>query len=232
MEEHGLKTLEFVTGGALETDTLPLVIAVHGLGGNEERFGALMKTATFPMRVVAAQGVLPYGQGFSWFDTTFANGAVQNIDEAQVKESARRLTLLARDLKLSRPSCGNPIIIGFSQGGVLAYTAALLYPNDWSLAVPLSGTLPKALLKGELPTATKTPKVEVVAFHGGADSLVPSAGARKSVELLKKLGLNTALKIYPTMEHTISLEMRQDFLVTLRKHTAQQCPPTKERRDP
>ena len=64
----GLEYLEVLTGGAAETDAVPIVIAMHGLGDHPETFRLLLDDLPAKARVIFPRAPMPHGpDGFSWF---------------------------------------------------------------------------------------------------------------------------------------------------------------------
>src|SRR5688500_4887518 len=90
--EAPLVFVERVTGGADPADTLPLVIALHGLGDTPERFIALYADLPLKARVIAPRAPTPHGPGASWFPIAGGSGAAAR--EAGIRASAERVAAL------------------------------------------------------------------------------------------------------------------------------------------
>lgn len=200
-----LDYVEVVTAGAEAEATLPLIIAVHGLGDRPERFIRWLRALPFPARVIAPRGPAARGRGFSWFPVTipYDPEAPQRID--RMRSSTDRLAALITHLERTRPTRGKPVITGFSQGGILSYAVAAHYPDRIAGAVPISGGLPKAYLPG----AGQRGASPIYGLHGDADRIVPLGSAKLAAEALRRGKRTVVLKVFPGVGHTISPAMRQ-----------------------
>jgi phospholipase/carboxylesterase len=94
------------------------------------------------------------------------------------------------------------VMLGFSQGGVLAYIAALGAPARFAGLAALSSWLPPALVAGLAPDAGRG-ELPVLVQHGSADEIIAVARAHGSVETLRELGAHPTYREYP-MGHEIS----------------------------
>lgn len=207
-----LRYLERITGGAAATDRLPLIIAIHGRGDSPERFQQLFKGFAGRARVIIPFGVDPYQGGYSWFPSTTPRLNLDNVASG-TERAAHRLAALIGTLEKQRPTAGRPIVTGFSQGGMLSFTLAVLHPEVVGEAYPVSGLLAPL----HWPSSWAPGKIEprLVSFHGDADHVVPIAVDKQSVERLTAIGFDATLRTYPGVDHTISAEMRRDLFQAL-----------------
>jgi len=81
------------------------------------------------------------------------------------------------------------VVLGFSQGGVIAYALALAEPARFAGLVALSSWFPRSLLD-QLPAVPRD-GFPVLVHHGSRDDLIPVERAHESVENLR--GLRVAL---------------------------------------
>ena len=205
-EAAGVRFVEILTGGASASEPLPLIVAIHGYGGSPQNLARVF--SSFPMR---ARVILPYGfnaagSGFSWWDGDW-------VDEARfaddTRRAANRLAAMLDELRRSRPTVGKPIVTGFSQGGMLSFTLAVLHPEAVRAAFPMGGLLAKPLWPSAWPPGA--PKPIIRAFHGTADDVVPVEAARGTVQRLAELGLAAELVEYPGLRHRMSPEEQRDL---------------------
>jgi len=202
--------LERVTGSAKATDTLPMVVVIHGRGDRPESFVGLLEGLDRPARIIAPRGPTPWNQGYSWFalrdslsDEEVARGIVQAADA---------IATTLRRLLLERPTQGKPIITGFSQGGALSFALAIRHPDLVAGAFPLGGWVPPSLLPA--PGAATAP---MVALHGEADERIPVGPTRDAVTTLRQRGARVEFRTYPGVGHSVSAEMRRDLELLLRE---------------
>lgn len=206
---------ELVTGGASRDARLPLIVAIHGLGGDEGSFAPLFSRFDLPARVVLPRGTHPLdGGGRSWFGIELEDGKV-GLDVEELEESARRIATLISRIAKQRPVRGRPVVMGFSQGGILAYTLAVKHPQALGLAVPIGGFLPPALLPKKREPGTQRPPIR--AFHGGADRVIRPGLARHTVSRLRQAGFDVQLTESAELGHRIDPAMWRRIASLLRE---------------
>jgi phospholipase/carboxylesterase len=206
-EAAGVRFVERLTGGARAEEALPLVVAIHGLGDRPESFAGVLEGMPLRARVVLPRGIDPFHDGFAWFPA----GSLGNAEQlaAGTRRAADRIAEMLAELARRRPTAGLPIVTGFSQGGMVSFTLAVLHPEAVRAAFPVGGLLAPPLYPSAWPLGRRTPKIH--AFHGAADERVPVDGARATVKRLTEVGLGAELSEYPGVGHTISADMKRDL---------------------
>ncbi|PRQ06286.1 alpha/beta hydrolase [Enhygromyxa salina] len=215
----GVHYLEFVTAGADPQATLPMIIAIHGLGDAPEGFRGLLEGFDQPARVIVPRGLDAHGPGWSWFPIRVSEvqGGDMRALAVGIERAADKLAPMIEALVAARPTTGKPIVTGFSQGGMLCFTLAVQHPELLSAALPISGWLPEPLW----PTATAdAAAIPIFAFHGDADAIVPYPATVTAVAHLEQLGYQVQLQGYPEIGHAISQAMHTDLLEALRASLA------------
>lgn len=209
-EASPLRYMERMTGGAKTSDQVPMVIAIHGLGDRPESFGRIFNGMTARARLILPYGLSSYGDGFSWFP-------ISRLEPKALAEgtthAANQLAGMIAGLEQQRPLQGKPIVTGFSQGGMLSFTLAVLHPDRIGEALPIAGMLAPPLVPSSWPMGKLMPRVQ--AFHGDKDDRVPTAEGRTTVQALSNVGFSATLREYPNVGHTVSSEMRLDWLAAL-----------------
>jgi phospholipase/carboxylesterase len=203
-ELGGMHYLLMHTGGARADATLPLVLAIHGLGDRPRRFVGVAAEFQLPARVVIPRGLTPHGNGFSWFN-------IRGLDAERmasgVKAAADRLADLLSELQKKHPTRGKAIVTGFSQGGMLSFALAVTHPEQIRTAIPLAGWLPEGLRPIRAPAQAPV----IVALHGDADQVLPIGPTRDAVAALRTAGFDVQLSEYPGVAHTLSAGMRREL---------------------
>jgi phospholipase/carboxylesterase len=202
----GIHYLLRYSAGAQRDETLPMIVAIHGLGDRPEHFAPLVGDFEKKARFVIPRGLEAHGRGYSWFPIR-----VGGIDPERVavvlRTSAERVAAMLEQLPSQHPTRGKPIITGFSQGGMLSFAVAVEHPRLIAKAVPLAGWLPPPLWPAKAPAGTPA----IVALHGDADSVLPVEPTRDAVGALRRAGYDANLHEYPGVSHTLSPAMRRDL---------------------
>ena len=199
---------------------LPLIVGLHGLGDVPESFLELLRTLPLRGRLAAARALTPYGQGYAWLPPSRPH----NIDERAmaVQQAAARLAPALAALAAARPTCGRPIIIGFSQGAMVAYGLAAGPRPALGAIFPIAGYLPPSLIPNHAPAAAP----RIVAMHGTADSVVSFGDDQGSIRVLERAGYPIELRSYSGIGHTVSTQMRMELGELVRSAArAMGCPP-------
>jgi len=191
----------------------PTVLALHGWGANaHDLLGlapylhggrALVLCPQGPVAFDVGQGM----QGYGWFPLT-GGGPPDPVQFAAGKAAisgfldvaCERYPVDARRL----------VVLGFSQGGVMAYDLALREPARFAGLVALSSWLPAAL------AATIEPSDALGALpafveHGTQDPMIPVDRGRESRDALLRLDVPTAYHEYE-MGHEIQAETLRDLV--------------------
>jgi phospholipase/carboxylesterase len=204
----GVPFVELPLGGAKLTDALPMIIALHGRGGGPDNVHGWFTAFSG----VQARLIIPHGHsgdrgGYNWFDERLQRDDEQTF-AAGVARAEARVAGFIRELMKSRPTLGRPIVMGFSQGGILTFTLAAHDPDLVGEAIPVSGLLPRPLT----PTtwSPQSPHPPIHASHGDEDTTF--AKGRESVARLKALGLDCTMHEVPGVAHQIRPQL--DYVYT------------------
>jgi phospholipase/carboxylesterase len=214
-ELAGLELLELLTGGAGEHEPLPLIVAIHGLGDNPAHFARLFEGFSRRARIVVPRGLeaygrpRPFGQGYAWMMPRGREALVV----PQMGESTDRLAALIEAVSARRPTTGRAVVTGFSQGGILSFTLATIYPHLVEGAVPIGGWLPRFAWPERRVRGGRRPVVR--AFNGDLDELSPPVDARQSVAKLDELGFDAEVRVYRGVPHAITPRMQHDLFATI-----------------
>ena len=184
------------------------VIWLHGLGADGNDFAPVVPqlglSGNSGIRFVfphAPSIAVTINNGFvmpAWYDIERLD-ANHQVDEEQLRQSARRVQNLiereiARGIKPERI-----VIAGFSQGGAVAYEAALSFPRPLAGLLSLSSYFPTAATVAIQPVQKALP---ILICHGISDPVVPEALGRQSVAALQNRGFSPEYRTYP-MDHAV-----------------------------
>ncbi len=162
----------------------PLIVLLHGRGDHAEAFlrlaWRLAPHLAGPVRFIAAEAPRPFGlgRGRQWFDPR--DGSPASSLAARLGE----LDTFFAALTARYPEAPRPLVIGFSQGGMMALHLALERPDAIAAAVSLSGAL--AADVAAPPRGTSRPPVLVAS--GAADDVVAPERSEAAAARLEEAG--------------------------------------------
>jgi phospholipase/carboxylesterase len=190
----------------------PTILALHGWGASAHdllglapllhRGEALVLCPQGPVTVPLGPGI----EGYGWFplgggrepdplEVARGLGAVESFLEA----AARAFPIDPRKL----------VLLGFSQGGVLAYQLALRDPARFAGLVALCSWLP-APLAASVVRKPEHEALPALVVHGTRDPMIPVERGRESRDALLGLGVPTTYR-----EYAMGHEIAPDALRTL-----------------
>jgi len=205
---EGLWYAEVRLGEAPEDTPLPLVVMLHGRGDRPRIPGGPFGRVPTPMRVLVPRGPLSLGSGYAWARHSVTERRHHDELASDLIAMAERLARLVRHVRRTRPTAGTPIVTGFSQGAITAWTTALRHPDDVGLALPIAGWVPPGARPSPLDGAGAPP---IRAMHGTADPIVRIEPTRELVTLLERARYAASLREFEGVEHVVSREMNALF---------------------
>ena len=194
----------------------PTVIAVHGWGvTGHDLLGLAPILHGGEALVLCPQGpvtvsVGPGTQGYGWFP--IIPGTPPNpVDFAR---GATTLGAFIDQVVARYPvDLDRLILLGFSQGGMMAYDQALRQPGRFRGLAALSTWLPEALV-ASLPDPEAPRGFPVLVVHGTDDTMIAVSKARASRDLLRTLDVDLSYREFP-MGHEIhppALQVLREWL--------------------
>ena len=188
----------------------PTILALHGWGANAmDLLGVAPYLAEGRFLVLSPQGRIevPLGPmvGYGWFPLTMGAAPDSAELELGIDEARSFLDAAEQRYPLDRKRV---FILGFSQGGVIAYAMALREPQRFAGLIALSSWLPSELARSLQPAARD--QLPTLVHHGAADDLIDVGLARESVERLRTLRVPVAYREFD-MGHQISAESIADL---------------------
>jgi phospholipase/carboxylesterase len=202
----------------------PTIVALHGFGASaHDLFGLAPHLHGGRALVLCPQGPIelqvgPGMAGYGWFPITM--GAPP--DPVAFRAAAARV-----DAFLSAAQSHYPVdprrlvVMGFSQGGVMAYDLVLRDPGRFAGLVAMSSWLPNDLanaIEGAMDTGADAREalahLPVMVTHGTRDPMIDVARARESRDRLIQMGSSPVYREYE-MEHGISPEALREIVAWL-----------------
>lgn len=187
----------------------PLLILLHGVGGNEQNLFSFANDLPDNYLVVSARGPLTLGaNNFAWFQVDFSSGRPQ-INEQQAENARLMLIDFIETLKNELDFDPKQVyLMGFSQGGILSYSVALTVPEKVKgIAVMSSRLLPE--IKPFIADAHRLENLEIFISHGKQDAVLNYQFATDALAYLETKGLAPEFHSYDE-GHTINKQMFDD----------------------
>jgi len=167
----------------------PTVLALHGRGANAmDLLGLAPHLCGGAFRVICPQAPLevalgPGMTGYAWFPMSTGG----EIDTAAFLSARDRLrAFVDQCAERYSPGNGKLVLLGFSQGGGMAYSLGLSDPGRFAGMCVLSSWLREGTLSA-LGVADRVDSLPTLVHHGKRDELIGLERAQHSITLLKKL---------------------------------------------
>lgn len=186
-----------------------LVVLLHGVGADADSFQDLahvLAKALPDADLLVPDGFHPFdggGAGRQWFSV---RGVTEENRPARVREAGSEVSRWI-DGELARRSLGGDrlIVLGFSQGAILAGWLAVHRAPRPAAAVMLSGRI-----ADDQPAAEGAPTLDVFIGHGERDPVMPVDEAASSARFLEASGARVTTRIYPGLGHQVDARELQD----------------------
>ncbi|WP_111414833.1 alpha/beta hydrolase [Billgrantia lactosivorans] len=196
------------------------VFILHGLGADGHDFEPLVPA--LPLKEgLGVRFILPHAPRLpvtinggmvmpAWYDI-HEMSLDRRVDTAQLVASASRIQELVQEQIDHGIDSRRIILAGFSQGGAVAYQAAL------SFAAPLGGLLAMSTYFAtaetiELAEANRELPIEI--HHGSFDPVVPESLGKAAHQRLQALGYPVHYRSYP-MAHAVCPQQVSDIAAWL-----------------
>lgn len=199
------------------------VIWLHGLGADGNDFVPIVDELKLPehsgIRFIfpnAPQIPITINAGYimpAWYDILELTEE-RVINQEHLARSVEEIQkLIDREIERGVPS-NKIVLIGFSQGGAVAYHAALSYPKPLAALSGLSTYFPQTDTFEANPANKNLP---ILICHGTNDPMVVERQGKKAANTLKELGHDVDYLSYP-MEHEVCLQEIADISKFLQTH--------------
>jgi phospholipase/carboxylesterase len=182
----------------------PTILTLHGRGANAfDLLGLAPHICGGKFLLICPQGPLetpiaPDTMGYSWYPMSLGGPP----DVTAILASRQKLAnFLDECLRRYPIDVKKLVVLGFSQGGVMAYSLALPNPKRFAALVALSTWLPEELA-AQLSITEAVKLLPTLVQHGTQDPMIEIARAREAVEKLRRLRLPLTYREYD-MGHEI-----------------------------
>jgi len=196
------------------------VIWLHGLGSDGHDFEPIVPELHLPKNL-PVRFIFPHSPSIpvtinggavmpAWYDILDMS-IERKVDVAHLNASAAAVqALIGREIERGVDST-RIILAGFSQGGAVAYQAALTYDK------PLGGLLTMSTYfatKASIALNENNKQLNINIMHGSQDPVVAPKLGEDALNTLTSMGFNPSYKQYP-MAHSVCAEQILDISVWL-----------------
>ena len=167
----------------------PSIFFLHGFGSNEQDLFSFSPYLNEDVTIISLRAPISlYPNSFAWYNIYYS-GSVKSYDKEAAKLIKDKL-INEMDYFINKYDCDlNRItLIGFSQGAIISYKLALLYPSKFEGIFIHSARLPVEYSVKE-PSLYKN--LNILIIHGSEDSGLSTKWAYQGKALFEKLGANT-----------------------------------------
>jgi phospholipase/carboxylesterase len=196
----------------------PTIVALHGWGANAhdlmglapilDRGRSLVLCPQGPVAFQAGPGAVGHG----WFPLSSGGPP----DPAEFQAGIDAISEFIDEALPQYPvDPRKTVLLGFSQGGVMAYDLALRNPDRYAGLVALSSWLPSGLAES-IPASPELESLPTLVIHGTDDSMIPVDMARQSRDGLAKLNVSATYREFD-MGHEINQDALRELLTWLDK---------------
>jgi len=214
---EGVPYLERMRGGAASGDRVPMVVVLHPRDATPAGYASGMN-GIGRARLIVPQGAYdsPLG-GYLWMPkglkATVANG-LDAAERRQWEDAHARLERFVRTLARCRPTAGEPIVTGSSQGAEMALVMATMSRRHVGGAVAVNGDMPAELWGRMAPT---------VMLNGTGDTTVLFATAQQHANDAIARGQPLRFESFPSSGHNLTNAQVQAWRDEVEAMVAQQA---------
>lgn len=165
-----------------QPDETRVILLLHGHLGNENVMWTLTKPLSDNYYMLAPRAPIKLGiNQYSWHEIQPQWPGISYYRQIS-DQLLKRIDIWRQE---ERIKANQVDVMGFSQGAVLAYSLALLYPERIRKVAGLSGFIPQSWQKSLTLGSLKEKKIFIT--HGTRDDIVPITSAYQTASWLRNL---------------------------------------------
>ena len=197
----------------------PTILTLHGRGANAfDLLGLAPYLCGGKFLIICPQAPLetaigPDAVGYAWY--SMSSGGPPDV-QGMLASQQQLQPFLDACLTRYPIDAKKLLVLGFSQGGVMAYSLALANPQRFAALVALSSWLPAELVP-LLNVGDSVQSLPTLVHHGTQDPTIEIERARSSVQRLRELKVPLTFKEYE-MGHEIRPKSLSDLSAWLQEN--------------
>jgi phospholipase/carboxylesterase len=185
----------------------PLVIGLHGNGGNADDMMDAMAPESFPGMICAAPEGAYLRDDLAWMPGGHYSWRLPNADRALWPvidpPTSDYILAVVEEISAVQP-VSEVILLGFSQGVSVAYRTAMRRPERLSAVIAFAGSYPA---ESTTPQEMKAGnRLRVFIAHGTDDTQVPVQQSERARDLLREAGYRVQFETFAG-GHTLPPDM-------------------------
>jgi phospholipase/carboxylesterase len=196
-EQNMTHQKNIVTAGVPLAQAKKALIMIHGRGASAQdiiSLGSYLNVGDYAL-------IAPQASGHTWYPYSFMAPVAQN--EPGLSSAIEVINSIVDDILKAGIPASNIYFMGFSQGACLTLEYVTRHAQPYGGVVAFTG----GLIGAELNLANYNGDFNgTPVFIGSSDPdmHVPVTRVRESEQIMKKMGADITVKVYPGMGHTVS----------------------------
>jgi phospholipase/carboxylesterase len=188
----------------------PVVIALHGIGYNEQHMLALVEDLKEEFILIGIRGDLPYEDGYAYYYLKEYGNPERKLFDDSIEKLKDFIEYAIDHYPIDSDRV---YLIGFSQGAILSMTLALILGDTVKGIVAMNGYIP-SFVKEEYPLKSIS-HLSVFLTQGESDPIFPLHVGQENYDYLRTHAGSVKYTIYPS-GHEISQDNQRDIVSWLR----------------
>lgn len=188
-----------------------LLVLLHGVGGDEEQLAPLGTRVHDDVQVVLPRGQRSISGGMTgWYRVGLSADGPRIVEEEAEEARVKLVEFIGQLQQRFNIAAERTVVGGFSQGGILAASAALTHPSCMAgFAVLCGRILPE--LEPHLGPSADIARLNALVVHGRDDETLPVEWAERAARWLARLDVAHDLHLHEG-GHSLTPPMEADFL--------------------
>jgi phospholipase/carboxylesterase len=183
---------------------LPMIVYLHGRGATPVAPERSIFGLSQPVRLVMPRGPLRFAEGYAWMPVSAHRGESKPLLSA-LDACAAMLADAISIWRRTHHAEGAPVVVGFSQGAIVATHLAMTEPRAASRAIGLAGWYPPSRVPRH-SNARAYP--EIALLHGTQDAVLDAERTRAIAEQMRARGVPVTFEAFEGVGHEAPASMR------------------------